>query len=185
MLYWSPLCALLSLWPHLQHPGSGSRVADETAGAFSRREGHWDRTSRTGLPFLPRGSLPDAEGVGWARPAARRPAASATLAAPAERTEKDAPGKSCRRARDELRLQVVAQTGTSCDQVLISTDFLIGGHKTPLQTWCCRDSRGLSVSVIYLPPWRWRPRHKLQTTENHGANRPTKLDSAPKTVPDL
>lgn len=182
MLYWSPFCALLSLWPDLQRPGSGSRIAGETAGAFSRREGHWDRTSRIGLPILPRGSLPDAEGMGRARLAGWCPAASVAFAASAERTEKDAPGTGGPRARDELRPQIVAQTGTSLRQ---STDLdrlpygqsQDGIAKVVLSLKLVHVT---AISELYLPPWQWRPRQKLQTAENKVANRLTKLDSAPK-----
>lgn len=186
-LCWSPLCALLSLWPDLQRPGSGSRVAGETAGAFSRREGHWDRTGRTGLPILPRGSLPDAEGMGWARPAGRRPAASAAFSASAERTEKNAPGTGCRRAGDQLRLQVVAQTGTC---LWPSTDLGrlpdgLSQDRIAKVVLSLKQVRGTAISGLYLPPCQRQPHHKLQTTENKVANRLSKLDSAPRTAQHL
>lgn len=186
-LHWSPLCALLSLWPDLQRPGSGSRVAHETAGAFSRREGQWDRRSRSGLPILPRGSLPDAEGMGWARLAGWHPAASAAFAASAERTEKDAPGTGCWRARDKLRLQVVVQTGTF---LWPSTDLdrLPYGQsqdRIAKVVLSLKQAHVTAISELYLPPCQWRPRQKLQTTENKVADRLTKLHSAPKTAPDL
>lgn len=50
-----PLLPSCSPWPDLHCAGSGSRAAGEAAGAFSRREGYRDRTSRDGSPVLPRG----------------------------------------------------------------------------------------------------------------------------------
>lgn len=44
-----------SLWTHLHGSGSGFCAASETAGAFARSEGYGNRTSRDGLPPLPRG----------------------------------------------------------------------------------------------------------------------------------
>lgn len=184
--YWSPLCALLSLWPDLQRPGSGSSVAGEAAGAFSRREWHRDRTSPTGLPILPRGSLPDAEDVGWAGPAGRRPATPTASAATAERTEKDEPGTGCPRARDELRLYVVAQTGASF--LFVTKYWSRQTSSWAVSRWSCKRGAVAKAVPCYGDRWTLPPpaaRRKLQTTENKVAIRLTKLHSTPKTALDL
>lgn len=105
------LSSLLSPWPDLHGAGSSTCAADEAAGAFSWCEGYRDRTSRAGLPIQPRGSLPDAEGMGRERVTSRWNAALALVAGVAGRTEKDAPGTGCWRTGDKLWLSVIVQSG--------------------------------------------------------------------------
>lgn len=109
----SPLLPpLYSPRPDLHCAGPGPRAAGEAAGAFSRCEGCRDRTSRDGPQVLPRGSLPDAEGVGrervtcW-RGRERRNDALALVARVVGRSEKDAPGTRSRGAGDKVRHSVI------------------------------------------------------------------------------